>query len=312
MHPSLKPLDQQVIVITGASSGIGLATALAAGKQGARLVLVARSKDVLDIVVEHVMAELGVQALAVEADVGQREDVERVAAVALAHFGRIDTWVNNAGVTVYGRLHEVDDAAHHRLFQTNFWGTVNGSLVALPHLRANGGALINVGSEASEAIIPLQGMYTATKHAVKGFTDALRVELAVDEAPVSVTLIQPTAVDTPLPENAANYTALEPKLPTPMIEPEEVAQAILHAATTPQRDVKVGTVAVLDTMMNKLFPSLADAVTKKQIGRQQRAEPAHTRDGSLYKATHRGRIRGRGNDNPANRHDAERANMRPA
>ena len=109
---------------------------------------------------------------------------------------------------------------------------MHGSLVALKHLRANGGAIINLGSEVSDAVMPLQGMYTASKHAVKGFTDALRVEVEeMDQAPVAITLIQPTAVDTPYPEHARNYMANEPKLPIDPIDPSEVADAILKAAT---------------------------------------------------------------------------------
>src|SRR5690606_35985707 len=105
----------------------------------------------------------------------------------------------------------------------NFWGVVNGSLVALPYLKQQGGALINVGSEVSEAAIPLQGMYSASKHAVKGFTDALRIEIEeVDKAPGSITLIQPTAVDTPYPQRARNYMEQEPKLPSPQIDPDRV------------------------------------------------------------------------------------------
>ena len=188
MKPSLKPLDQQVMVITGASSGIGLATALAAAQQGARLVLAARSKDTLDEIVAGIR-EGGGDAVAVEADVADREQVERVAAAAIERFGRIDTWVNDAGVSIYGRLDEVSEEDSRRLFDTNFWGVVNGSLIALPHLKRQGGALINVGSEVSDAVVPLQGMYSASKHAVKGFTDALRIEIEkLDEAPVSITL----------------------------------------------------------------------------------------------------------------------------
>jgi len=143
-----------------------------------------------------------------------------VAQEAISRFGRFDTWVNNAGVSIYGRLDEVSEADSRRLFDTNFWGVVNGSLVALPYLRPNGGALINVGSEVSEAVVPLQGYYTASKHAVKGFTDSLRVEIEeVDEAPVSITLIQPTAVDTPFDEHGKNYMQNQPDLPTPMVDP---------------------------------------------------------------------------------------------
>jgi short-subunit dehydrogenase len=173
MSPSLKPLNQQVIVITGASSGIGLATAQDAARAGARLVLVARSGDVLEAIVAS-LARQGREAIHVVADVAEREQVQRVADAAIAHFGRIDTWANVAGTTIYGRIDEVSEADNRRLFDVNFWGMVNGSLAALPHLRRQGGALINVGSEASEIAIPLQGMYSASKHAVKGIDYADR------------------------------------------------------------------------------------------------------------------------------------------
>ena len=310
MKVTLKPLDRQVMVITGASSGIGLATTLAAAKAGAKLVLAARSKQTLDDVKGWIESHGG-EAVAVEADVGQREQVEAVARAAIERFGRIDTWINNAGVSVYARIDEVSDRDTERVFLTNFWGVVHGSRVALPHLRAQGGALINVGSEVSEAVVPLQGMYSASKHAVKGFTDALRIELDADEAPVSVTLIQPTAVDTPFPEHAGNYLSQEPKLPTPMIEPEKVAFAILEAATEPVRDVRVGTMAKVNTTMAKLLPSLGDMMAKMQIGRQQRDEPPrHPRAGTLYTAGEAGRIYGRGNENPARMSEARESNVR--
>jgi len=310
MKVTLKPLDQQVIVITGASSGIGLATALTAAGEGAKVVLTARSKQTLDDVTGWINGHEG-QAIAVEADIGEREQVEAVARAAIERFGRIDTWINNAGVSVYARIDEVSDDDGERLFRTNFWGVVHGSRVALPHLRSQGGALINVGSEVSEAVVPLQGMYSASKHAVKGFTDALRVELDADDAPVSVTLVQPTAVDTPFPEHAGNYLSQEPKLPTPMIEPEKVALAILEAATDPVRDVRVGTMAKLNTTLAKLLPSIGDKMSNMQIGRQQRDEPPqHSRTGTLYKAGEAGRIRGRGNENAASMREARESNVR--
>ncbi len=307
---SLKPLEDQVIVITGASSGIGLATALAAAWQGADLVLAARSGPTLNGIVNQIQL-LGGDAIAVQADVGERQGAQAIADAALARFGRVDTWVNNAGVSIYGRLDEVSDQDSHRLFQTNFWGVVYGSLVALPHLKARGGALINIGSEVSDAVIPLQGMYSASKHAVKGFTDALRIELDADQAPVSVTLIQPTAVDTPYPEHAGNYLSQEPMLPAPMIEPEKVASAILDAATQPVRDVRVGAMSVINTAMAKGMPSLADAMAKMQMGRQQRNERPHKRDGALYQASECGRVYGRGMQNKADPATARKSNVRP-
>ena len=236
--------------------------------------------------------------------------MERLARAAIERFGRIDTWVNDAGVSIYGRLDEVDDMDSRRLFETNFWGVVYGSLVALPHLKAQGGALINVGSEVSDAVVPLQGMYSASKHAVKGFTDALRIELEADDAPVSVTLIQPTAVDTPYSEHASNYLSQEPKLPTPMIEPQKVAAAILDAATDPARDVRVGAMAVMNSVMSKIAPRMSDRMAQAQMGRQQREEAPHARDGTLYEAGESGRTRGRGGENAAPRKEAKQSNTR--
>jgi short-subunit dehydrogenase len=292
MAVSLKPLNEQVIVITGASSGIGLATAKAAAKEGAKLVLAARSAQTLQEIVERLSAD-GCEAIHVVADVGDRRQVQQIAEAALGRFGRIDTWINDAGVSIYGRLDEVNEEDSRRLFDTNFWGVVNGSLVALPHLKRQGGALINVGSEVSEAVVPLQGMYSASKHAVKGFTDALRVEIEeIDKAPVSITLIQPTAVDTPYPQHAKNYMEQEPKLPTPMIDPEDVADAILKAATKPQRDVKVGTMSKLNTTVSKLAPSLGDKMSAKQVDRQQYNESPRDPEGTLYKPGEEGRVHG--------------------
>ncbi|RYG66785.1 SDR family NAD(P)-dependent oxidoreductase [bacterium] len=293
MSVSLKPLDQQVIVITGASSGIGLTTAHSAVKAGAKLVVTARSKQTLDGLVAKIEADGG-EAIAVVADIGVKEEVQKVADAAIARFGRIDTWVNDAGLGIFGKLEEVSDEDNRRLFDTNFWGIVYGSQVALPHLKKQGGALINLGSEVSEGVIPLQGMYAASKHAVKGFTDALRVELEIDEAPVSVILIQPTAVDTPFPQHAANYMDEEPKLPTPMIDPQKVADAILRAATHGGRDVKVGVMSIVDTLAANLVPGLADKMFKAQKDRQQYDEPPRHSEGALHAPAESGQTHGSG------------------
>ena len=282
MSISLKPLDQQVIVITGASSGIGLCTARLAAQRGAKVVLVARSADTLKNVVAEIVAGGG-QAIDVVADVADREQLLSVAHAAVSRFGRIDTWVNDAGLSIYGRLDEVTEDDSRRLFDINFWGVVNGSLIALPYLKEHGGSLINIGSEVSDAVVPLLGMYSASKHAVKGFTDTLRVEIdEVDKAPVSITLIQPTAVDTPFPQHARNYMDREPKLPTPMIEPEQVAEAILKAATEGGRDVKVGAMSVMNTTIAKVAPKLGDKLSAKQVDRQQGDAPPRHPEGTLY------------------------------
>src|SRR3954454_8584199 len=281
MATSLKPLDQQVIVITGASSGIGLCTAEMAAGEGAKVVLAARSTNALDQIVERITAKGG-EAISVNCDVADREQVQRLGDAAISRLGRVDTWVNNAGLAIYGRLEDVSEEDARRLFDINFWGVVHGSLAAMPHLRSSGGALINIGSEVSDAAVPILGMYVASKHAVKGFTDALRIELEhVDQAPVSVTLIQPTAVDTPFDEHARNYMDKEANLPSPMIDPKDVADAILDAATSPTREKRVGTMSKVNTFVAKNIPSVGDRMAAKQVKNLQREEPATDKQGTL-------------------------------
>jgi len=295
MSHKLKAIKDQVIVITGASSGIGLATALTAAKQGARVVLAARTEQALIDAVEQIRRDGG-EAVHIVADVADRDQVQKIAEYAVVNYGHIDTWVNDAGVAIYGRLDEVSDEDSRRLFETNFWGVVYGSLVALPFLEQSHGALINVGSEVSEACVPLLGMYTASKHAVKGFTDSLRVEIEeVDKKQIAITLIQPTATDTPFPQRARNYMDKEPKLPVPMIEPQKVADAILHAACHHERDVKVGAGAVVNTMVAKIAPSLGDKMSAKQAGHLQREQPPIHPDGTLNRPSDAGRVKGEGN-----------------
>jgi short-subunit dehydrogenase len=292
MGIKLKPLNEQVIVITGASSGIGLATALMAAERGAKVVLSARSDEVLDDVVRDI-AQRGGQAFAVHADVRDATQLEALAAAASAHFGRIDTWVNNAGVAIYGRLDEVADEDSRKLFDTNFWGVVYGSRVALRYLKKSGGALINVGSEVSDAFVPLLGMYSASKHAVKGYTDALRVEIQdVDKAEVAITLIQPTATDTPFAEHARNYRPNAIQLPSPQIDPEKVARAICDAAESPTREVGVGAMAKLNKAVARVAPSLGDKMAAKYYDKLQKDEPATHRAGALEEPSRTGRVRG--------------------
>jgi len=291
MAIELKPLNEQVIVITGASSGIGLCTARKAAEEGAKLVLAARSEETLQEVVAELQAK-GCEAIAVRCDVANREDLEHVAQVAIERFGRIDTWVNDAGLSIYGRLDQVSEEDSRRLFDVNFWGVVNGSLVALPHLRKQGGALINLGSEVSDAVVGMQGMYSASKHAVKGFTDALRVEIEeLDGAPVAITLIQPTATDTPFPQHARNYMEKEPALPNPLDDPEDVAETILHAAHHHERDVKVGK-AKLTANMSKLMPGLGDKMAAKESKKQTYDESPRDPQGTLYQGGGQGQERG--------------------
>ena len=311
MAISLKPLHEQVIVITGASSGIGLATALAAAKKGAKVVLASRNKEALQKAEQQIKGEGG-KATYVVADVGNREDVQKIADAAVEEFGGFDTWVNNAGITVYGRLNEVSDEDHRRLFDTNFWGVVYGSLAAAKHLKKKGGVIINLGSVLSDASVPIQGMYSASKHAIKGFTDALRLELEEEEAGVSVTLIKPSAIDTPYTKHAKNYTDQAVSLPPPVYVPEEVAHAILYAATHQQRDIMIGSGGKMMSSTNKYAPGLMDWLSRKFVGKQQlKDRPALHRDGSLYQPGEDGQVRGNYDGYVSKKSFYTRAAMRP-
>ena len=255
----LRRIDEQVMVITGATSGIGLTTARMAAEQGAQLLLIARNEEgLVDLCRE--INEAGGRAVHYAADVADERSLRDAAQRAAAEFGRIDTWVNNAGVAIYGKIDDVTEEDARRLFETDFWGVVAGSRVAMEQLREKGGALINIGSEVSDMVVPLLGYYCAAKHAVKGFTDTLRMEVEADKLPISVTLIKPTAIHTPFPENAKNYMPFEPKLPPPVYAPELVAEAIIHCAQHPMRDFFVGEAAALHSAMATYTPRVNDKV----------------------------------------------------
>ena len=291
MMRSNKPLKEQVIVITGASSGIGLATARMASERGAKVVLVARTGEALAAEQARIEGRGG-HAIHVVADVGSRAAVQDAADRAVAAFGGFDTWVNVAGITMYGKLSEVSEDDCERLMRTNFWGTFHGSLVAVEHLKNKGGSLVNVGSVASDVAFPLQGMYVASKHAVKGFTDALRMELLQEGIPVGVTLIKPASIDTPIPQRARNYMQMEPSLPPPLYRPEVVAEAILHAAVHPRRDIYVGSAAAAISSFEALAPGLYDLLAPVISAFEGRNEKTRDPAGALHEPREAGEVRG--------------------
>ncbi len=255
----LKPIDQQTIVITGGSSGIGLATARLAAERGANVVIIARSEEGLEAAAEGIRA-LGGRCETISADVGSREDVRFAVEEVVARHGGIDTFVSNAGIGAYALLEEISDADHRLVFETNYWGTVHCATEALPHLKASGGALIVTGSISSDMPSPVLSSYTASKHAVKGYVDSLRLELMHEKAPVSVTLIQPSGVNTPFVEKAMNQMNARAMIPPPIYSPDIVAEAILHAAQTPVRDMIVGGGGRAMTLFAQMLPNLADHV----------------------------------------------------
>jgi short-subunit dehydrogenase len=291
MRIKLKKLREQVIVITGASSGIGLTTAEMAAEAGARVVLSSRNEDDLRHAAERIRSRGG-RAIYVVADVADGQAVDNIGRRTVQEFGGLDTWVNNAGLGLYGRLVETPLSDKRRLFDINFWGVVHGCRTALPHLRQQGGALINIGSIVSDRAAPLLGIYSASKHAVKGYTDALRMELEQEGAPVAVTLVKPASINTPFIEHAANYMETDPELPPPVYAPEVVARTILRCAERPTREITVGGAGKMITAMGTLAPRLTDVYMESTMFQQQKSDRPPRGEDALYEPQRDGRRRG--------------------
>lgn len=307
-----KPLADQVVVITGATSGIGLVTARRAVRHGAKVVLASRNGDAL----QQLCAELNGRdecAVYVAADVADEIDVRGIAELAIRRFGAFDTWMNIAGVGIFGRSEDVSVLDMRRLFDVNFWGVVHGSREAVRHLKSHGGVLINMGSETSDRALPLQGAYSASKHAVKAFSDSLRSELEEARVPVAVTLVKPASIDTMFVNHAANYLGTEPRLPPPIYAPELVADALLHLAVHPVRELYVGGHAKLIGVAAHYAPRLLDKGLSRFLPRFIRsARPGRNRnDHALYVARTDLRERGK-QDWPTHEHSLyTRAAMHP-
>lgn len=248
-----RPVNDQVVVIAGASSGIGRETALQFADAGARVVLAARNERALETLADDIRAEGG-RALAVATDVRDPAQVERLAQRAIDHFGRIDTWVNNAAIGHYGTVETTPLPEMHAVFDTVYWGTVHGIKAALARMKATGGVIINVASVVADLPVPLQSSYVAAKHAVKGFTNSLRIELMHAHVPISLVLIKPPSVDTPFFENARSRMGVAAKPIPPVYDPSVVARTIVHSAEHPRREVAIGGIGKLLVSMHALSP----------------------------------------------------------
>ncbi|MDQ3354633.1 MAG: SDR family oxidoreductase [Actinomycetota bacterium] len=273
MTIDLKPLDQQVIVVFGASSGIGRATALAAAERCAQVVGAGRDQAALDSLVEETASAPG-EVVVGTADADDQGEVEAIAELAVSRFGRIDTWAHVAGIAVYGPFEDITPEEFRRVIDVDLLGPVHGARAALPHLRANGGAFVVVSSEIAKRGFPLATSYSAAKHGVDGFLEALRVELQHAGAPVSVTQVMPAAIATPFFENARSRLGVRASGPPPVYGPEKVAEAILSAAEHPRRDVVVGGAAKVQLAIQRISPLLTDAFVRATAFRLQRSTEA--------------------------------------
>lgn len=289
MRIKLKPISQQVAVIFGASSGIGRQTALDFAKKGAQLVIAARSEAGLCSLVEEIheikrQTRNGCEAFAVVADAANFEQVKNVADAAVAQFGRLDTWVHSAAAFLFAPFENIEPNEFRRMIEVNLMGQVYGAMAALPYLKKQGGALIHLTSVEAWRTIPYQSAYGASKHGTHGFLQALRVELAHQKIPVSVTEIQPAAINTPIYDKGRTKLPFKPRPLPPIYQPNVVSDAILYAATNPTREIIAGGAGLGVMFFERLSPVLTDKITSLVgfIG-QQSSEPAKANQGdSLF------------------------------
>ena len=282
-----RPLSEQVVVITGASQGIGRETALQMAMRGASLVLTARGDEALAELAREV-ERIGARAETVVADVAEWPQVEAIAQRAVDRFGRIDTWVNNAAVSAYGTIDEIEVRELERVIRVNLMGQMYGVKAALPHMRrGGGGTIINVGSALSARAVPLQSAYVASKHAVKGFSEAIRMELEHDGSGINVTLIMPSSINTPLFSNAASKLGVRPAPVPPVYEPRVVAEAIVFAAEHPRREIVVGGAGKMLVLGQRLSASLLDRYMLQggRLFNQQRTDKPDHGESNLFRPT---------------------------
>ena len=256
----LKPIDQQVVAVVGASSGIGRETALHFAKRRAKLVVSARTESGLTSLVNEI-ADLGGEAIAVTADVSDFEQVQKIADKTIERFGQLDTWVNAAATAVIAPFEQVTPEEFKRVIDVNLMGPVYGAMVAMPLLRRTGrGAIITISSVEARRSMPLQSSYSASKHGLEGFMDALRSELKFEGFPISITNIMPSVINTPFYNKARTKLGVKPTGVPPYYQPSLVANAILHAAEHPTRDMIVGDVGRAADLLQKIAPDLVDTI----------------------------------------------------
>jgi len=256
----LKPINQQVIAVVGASSGIGRETALQFAKRGAKLVVSARSESKLASLVDEIRS-FGTEATAVVADVSIFEQVKAIADRTVEVYGRLDTWVHVPAVGVFATFDNTTPEEFKRVIDVTLMGQVYGAMAALPHLKREGqGALIHISSMEGVRSLPYQSAYSSAKHGVEGFLEAMRLELKHEGIPISVTSVKPAVINTPFWNNGLTKLGVKPSGIPPYYDPRLVADAILYVAEHPTRDFLVGDVSRILDVLQRLSPQLVDSL----------------------------------------------------
>jgi NAD(P)-dependent dehydrogenase (short-subunit alcohol dehydrogenase family) len=275
-------IADRIAVVTGASSGIGRATAEAFAEQGAAVALVARRGDVLDDVADDCRAR-GADALVLRADVADPAAMEEVAREVAGRFGRIDIWVNNAAVSLFAPVEEAPVEHWHRVIETNLFGAYHGTRAALPWMREQaGGVIVNVSSVLGKYGAPYLSAYVASKHAMRGLSDCLRQEL-LDLPDLHVCTVLPGPIDTPFFQHAANFTGRQVKPIKPVIDAHRVADAIVSCARRPRREVVVGGSSRQSLALARLSPWLLERIVARKIDADHFADaPSGPWDGNVF------------------------------
>jgi NAD(P)-dependent dehydrogenase (short-subunit alcohol dehydrogenase family) len=256
----LKPINQQVVAVVGASSGIGRETALKFAQRGAKVVAAARSEPGLKSLVEEIRSAGG-EAIYTIADVSEFDQVKAIADKTVAEYGHLDTWVHSAATGVIAPFEKITPAEFARVVDVTLMGQVYGAMAALPYLKQEGrGSLIHISSMEGRRSLPLQSPYSAAKHGLEGFLESLRVELKHAQLPINVTSILPSTINTPYYNKIRSKLGVKPTGIPPYYQPTVVTNAILYVAEHPMRDLVVGDAGKVLDLLQRLSPELLDAI----------------------------------------------------